>query len=983
MAADVIIKIRLDGLTGVDAQLNKTSSKFKKFGDKTAAGVTKAVNSMALPLAAAAAGILKVAGDFELSMNQVKAVSGATGEQFDKLQAQAKELGSTTQFTASEAAQGMSFLAKAGFDANEVLGAMPKALELAASAQLDLGTTADIVSNVLSGFGLEVSELARVNDVMVKAFISSNTDLQQLGEAMKFAGPVASAMGQDFEQVVAMLGKMGDAGIQASMAGTSLRGAMIRLANPSKEAAGIIEDLGVKVFDSSGKMRPLLDLLEELQEGGLTAAQAMEIFGQRAGPGMLTLMSAGIEGVREFAGELKDSAGTSARIAAVQMEGFNGGLREFLSALEGLAIAIGDSGMLEFFAAAAKGMSIMVRNLAGVSGGFEGFKEVLAGVFDFVDFLFKDFEETIDVFIGDMLTGAVDFANNFENIYKNMGKIVVGVVKNMFGEIKNWMVDKFKPIVDTVGNLVGRVSGFFKDMEDDVTGNSYVPDMVKDIGLWFGKLDNNMERPAKIATDNVKGDFFSMYSQVDSHTGQFMQKQNNSWSSFFSGIINGTSTLSSVISGLFGSLGGGGGGGGGDLLSGLGNIFSGGSGGGSGGGDFFSGLGNILTGGGGGGSGGGGISNIFQGGSGSSIGDVLGSIVGFGGASSGVGGSGGFGGNLSSLGLGGLGQLAGGFQTDIAVGIGNLLLKAGVGADTASSLVSGINNLNFSNVAAGFAGGALADLLGLGGGGVAGSALSSVGGIAGGILYGPIGSGIGSFLGSALGGLFGGPTPHIGGTATVDLGTGRIIGRSGSSTESAAKLGLEISKSYRELAKALGGVPAKANNLTVSDLANAGEFGSVRWSLRSPNFIKLPMRPAPGNDGQPPGQIHSANPTTAAKQTLFQLLKNDAAILNENQDARNFINSTPSSGYDDLLNKLKTNGFEQGGDAVFTRPSLLLVGEHNRPERVNISPLSGGKGNSGGGTQVIFQGPVIMDDISMDSFVRKIQEGINRQGKRF
>src|SRR5690606_25493246 len=196
-------------------------------------------------------------GDFQAGMNQVRAVSGATGDELAALETQAKELGRTTQFSASEAADGMGYLAMAGFEANEILGSMPSVLQLAAAAQMDLGRAADITSNILTGYGMEVDELGHANDVLVNAMTRANVDLTMLGESFKYVGPVAKSAGVTFEESAAAIGLLGNAGIQGSMAGTALRGAISRLLNPTGEAARTLERLGVNAVTSSGELRPL------------------------------------------------------------------------------------------------------------------------------------------------------------------------------------------------------------------------------------------------------------------------------------------------------------------------------------------------------------------------------------------------------------------------------------------------------------------------------------------------------------------------------------------------------------------------------------------------------------------------------------------------------------------------------------------------------------------------------------------------------
>lgn len=360
--------------------IQQASTRLGRFGKS----VTKVSSDNALALTAfAAAGALafkslvETAGAFDSAMRSVRAVSGATQEQFEELTAAAEKLGRETQFSASQAAEGMEFLAKAGFDANEVLGAIPGTLELAAAASLDLGSAADIVTNVLTGFNLEVSDLAKVNDVLTQAFISSNTDLRQLGQAMKFVGPVAAGFGQDIEDVVAILGSLGNAGIQASMAGTTLRGAMTRLASPSREAAEILERVGINVFDSAGKMRPFIEVLGDLESSTIKAEEVIKVFGLRAGPGIVALLSQGTAGIREFSNELRDSAGITSEIAQVKMEGFTGAVLELRSAFEGLTISLGKSGILEFTEELARQLAGVLRAAATLP---KGLLAVAAGI---------------------------------------------------------------------------------------------------------------------------------------------------------------------------------------------------------------------------------------------------------------------------------------------------------------------------------------------------------------------------------------------------------------------------------------------------------------------------------------------------------------------------------------------------------------------------------------------------------------------------
>ena len=338
---DLVVKLKADakdleeGLKGAESSLKRTGDKMKGIGKKMSLGITA-------PIAGIGVGAIMTGANFEKGMNRVKALTGTTGAEFDSLRQQAKDLGSSTAFTANQASEAMGFLAMAGFKSNDILGAMPGVLNLAAAAQVDLGEAADITSNILTGFGLDVSELSRVNDVLVKGMTSANVDLSQLGEAMKYVGPVAASAGMDFEETAAAIALLGNAGIQGSMAGTSLRGAMTKLLSPTAEAETIMKKLGLQMQDSEGNLLGFTEIVAQLEKSGITTGEAMQIFGQRAGPGMMALVSQGSEALGEMTQSLKDSGGTAESIASVQMEGMSGAVTEMKSAFEGLMIALSE-----------------------------------------------------------------------------------------------------------------------------------------------------------------------------------------------------------------------------------------------------------------------------------------------------------------------------------------------------------------------------------------------------------------------------------------------------------------------------------------------------------------------------------------------------------------------------------------------------------------------------------------------------------------
>lgn len=353
------------GIEQATTLIRRFGREMEKVGDqigKVGRGWSLAVTA---PITAFGGLSLRMAGEFESAMNRVQALTSATGEEFSALTAQAEHLGRTTQFTASQAADAMGFLAMAGFNTGQILGAMPSTLQLAAAASLDLARAADITTNILTGYGLTVTELGHANDVLVAAFTSANVDLTMLGESFRYAGPVAKSAGIAFEETAAAIALMGNAGIQGTMAGTSLRGAITRLLKPTAEVTKTLDRLGVTVTDSQGRLLSIVEVVRQLEEAGADTADMMTIFGQRAGPAMTALVDQGADSLATLTQKLGDSGGTAQRVADVQLRGLRGAMLELRSAWEGFQLAIAQSGPMQAATDLARRMTNVVNNLTG------------------------------------------------------------------------------------------------------------------------------------------------------------------------------------------------------------------------------------------------------------------------------------------------------------------------------------------------------------------------------------------------------------------------------------------------------------------------------------------------------------------------------------------------------------------------------------------------------------------------------------------
>ena len=300
----------------------------------------------------AGARILAPGLQFEESMSSVQALTRLKKEsaELNELRQQARQLGASTSFTATEAGNAQGFLAMAGLKPQAILDAMPSMLDLAKAGRTELASSADIASNILTSFKLDASEIGRLSDVLVGTFTRSNVNLQMLGETMKYIGSVARGMGIDVETTAAMAGKLGDAGTQGSMGGTALRAIMSRLSAPPKMAAEALEELGVKAADAHGNLRPLPDILTELdaktKKMGTTqrAGYFKHIAGEEAFAALATLTDqAGSGQLQQLITELRNANGEAQQNAIVMADNASGDIKTLKSAWEELGITLFDT----------------------------------------------------------------------------------------------------------------------------------------------------------------------------------------------------------------------------------------------------------------------------------------------------------------------------------------------------------------------------------------------------------------------------------------------------------------------------------------------------------------------------------------------------------------------------------------------------------------------------------------------------------------
>lgn len=297
--------------------------------------------AMAAGASAAAVFAVREAAILEQQVDKVAAVMQGGQAVRGLLEQAAIAAGAKSAYSARQAGEALEYLAMAGFGARDATQALPGVLSLAAAGSLDLARAADIASNVLTGYGKTSAELAAVNDVLVATFTRSNTNLEQLGEAFKYVAPIARASGQEFELINAALGRLGDAGIQGSQAGTTLRMALIRLQDPPKRARQALQELGIETKDQAGNLLQLDQILSQIAGKGASVGQIARIFGVESSAGIAALISQGPERLREFAEQLKRVQGLAAQIERVKLDNLNGQIDIARGGAETLAASLG------------------------------------------------------------------------------------------------------------------------------------------------------------------------------------------------------------------------------------------------------------------------------------------------------------------------------------------------------------------------------------------------------------------------------------------------------------------------------------------------------------------------------------------------------------------------------------------------------------------------------------------------------------------
>lgn len=345
-------------------------------------GVLRSVSVVSLALGGlgsglSLAGATRTIADFDQAVASLGAISGATEEDMGRLSAEARRLGANTRYTAGEAAQAMIFAAQQGYNANEILASTGGFLNLAMAGGLGLADAALIGTSALAGFGLAADQAARVSDVMAQAANASGTNVQQLGEAFKFAAAPAASLGVSIEEATAVLGVMANSSIRAEMGGTSLRAMLLRLGSGIAPVRKALDSIGLTMADVSLDTNSFVGVLEKLDKAtkGLSNAERVQVFNQMFGVQRATgalVAVRDVEKIKELQAMLENAAGTAELTAAKMANTLPGAFKNLQSSAEELALKMGDGGFKGAMVAATNALTDFLKGL-GETGMVQAF----------------------------------------------------------------------------------------------------------------------------------------------------------------------------------------------------------------------------------------------------------------------------------------------------------------------------------------------------------------------------------------------------------------------------------------------------------------------------------------------------------------------------------------------------------------------------------------------------------------------------------
>ena len=532
-------------------RLRGTISSGLGFGAMAAIG-GKAVTAVGSALKSVTTSAVSAGMSFENAMSSVAAISGATGTNFESLSKKAKEMGASTKYTATEAANAMEYMAMAGWKTADMLSGIDGIMNLAAASGSDLARTSDIVTDALTAFGKQAKDSGEFADVLAAASANANTNVDLMGETFKYVGSVAGAMGYSIQDISLATGLMANSSIKGSAAGTALRSTITRMAKPTEESSMAMSALGLSLTDTNGNMKSFGEVMKDMRKSmqGMTedekASYAAMLGGQEAMSGLLAIANASDEDFNKLSDAINNAAGSAEKMAGIKMDNLQGAVDELKAGMEGLGITAFEQASESLKGFAENAISVInnlnqklsdgkyiekaiqwIQNLGSAfkDGGLEGGLKEIGGILDGTGEKVKALGAVLGA-LG-IVTKASDFFQG------NTWKLVstgIGGINGTLKEVPQWAKNAGKSLGKAFGNsklggilqsAVGKIKNPFKDILDAATLDG--ANGIQKIGALGGKVAQTVTSTVQTVGKLIFGVGSKMFSGLTQIMGLAMK----------------------------------------------------------------------------------------------------------------------------------------------------------------------------------------------------------------------------------------------------------------------------------------------------------------------------------------------------------------------------------------------------------------------------------------------------------------------------
>lgn len=532
-------------------RLRGTISSGLGFGAMAAIG-GKAVTAVGSALKSVTTSAVSAGMSFENAMSSVAAISGATGTNFESLSKKAKEMGASTKYTATEAANAMEYMAMAGWKTADMLSGIDGIMNLAAASGSDLARTSDIVTDALTAFGKQAKDSGEFADVLAAASANANTNVDLMGETFKYVGSVAGAMGYSIQDISLATGLMANSSIKGSAAGTALRSTITRMAKPTEESSMAMSALGLSLTDTNENMKSFGEVMKDMRKSmqGMTedekASYAAMLGGQEAMSGLLAIANASDEDFNKLSDAINNAAGSAEKMAGIKMDNLQGAVDELKSGMEGLGITAFEQASESLKGFAENAISVInnlnqklsdgkyiekaiqwIQNLGSAfkDGGLEGGLKEIGGILDGTGEKVKALGAVLGA-LG-IVTKASDFFQG------NTWKLVstgIGGINGTLKEVPQWAKNAGKSLGKAFGNsklggilqsAVGKIKNPFKDILDAATLDG--ANGIQKIGALGGKVAQTVTSTVQTVGKLIFGVGSKMFSGLTQIMGLAMK----------------------------------------------------------------------------------------------------------------------------------------------------------------------------------------------------------------------------------------------------------------------------------------------------------------------------------------------------------------------------------------------------------------------------------------------------------------------------